>query len=299
MAIPFCSESAHSHFPGRRDEPRPDMSRRFVYSALVLGLFLTVDVEAQSTFDQYGSTRADGLGQATTAAPREHGAYANPALSATASERTVAFYAREGFGLSALRYGAMSVTTPFRWGTVLGGASTFGFDDYREVHLSVGYARSLSFGTTRRVHLGATVRYYHTRIATFGSAGAVAVNPGLMVRLLPSLHLGAHVVNVNRAHLTEAEPLPQTFSLGVAYDALEHVHIMADVYKDVAFPATVRLGIEVQPVRILDLRAGTTTTPARFTWGAGFRLDPIRAEVAAERHQQLGWSPSASLQIRW
>jgi len=267
--------------------------------ALVLGGVLTGETWAQSTFDQYGSARADALGQATTAAPAESGPNANPAASATGMARTVRFYARENFGLSALRYGAMSLTVPVSWGTVLGGASTVGFEDYREVHFSAGYARSFSFGTARRIHMGVTLRYYHTQVTGFGSASAVGVNPGLIVQVLPALHLGAHVINVNRASLSEREPLPQTFAVGLQYDAPGPVRVMADVFKDIAFRASTRGGVEVRPVDALAVRVGISTAPTRFTWGAGLRVGPVAADIAAEQHQELGWSPSASLQVHW
>jgi len=268
-------------------------------AALVLGVCLVQNGTAQSTFDQYGSIRADGLGQATTASPLERGVHANPGASAAASQGTVAFYARENFGFSILRYGSVSITAPTGRGTVMAGASTVGFEEYRESHFSAGYANGFSLGTSRRIYMGVTLRYYHTRIKNFGSAGSVAINPGLLVQILPSLHLGAHAVNVNRASLTAEEPLPQTFSLGLSYTALDHVRIVVDAFKDVAFPATGRFGIEVRPVDVLHLRAGMTTEPTRFTWGAGIQLGPILADVAAERHQELGWSPSAALQVQW
>lgn len=254
---------------------------------------------AQSTYDLFGSARADALGNSTTALLSASGVHANPAARATATTSEATFYARESYGLSALRYGATHVTLPFGWGTLSGGASTFGFDDYREVHLSGGYARSLQFGTTRSAHLGLTARYHHTSIDGFGSAGAVGVNAGFILTLLRSLQLGAHATNVNGGALVEDEPIPRTLAVGLAYQAIDQMRVLVDLFKDVRFPASVRGGIEVHPVSILALRVGVTTTPTRFMGGVGIQLGPLRADVAAEQHQELGWSPSASLQVHW
>lgn len=278
------------------------MSRSAFLLALLAGivsLSFPPLATAQSTYDLYGSARADGLGWATTAAPLARGVHANPAASAAATRHTATFYAQQAFGLRVLRYGAVSVVAPFRWATAVGGASTFGFEDYREIHFSAGGARSLSLGTTRSIHLGLLLRYHHTRIAGYGSAGALALNPGLLVEILPSLHLGAHATNVNGATLAADEPLPRTFALGLAYEAYDDVRILADLYKDMAFPATVRAGVEVSPIDALALRAGVTTTPTRFTGGVGVSVGPLEAHVAARQHQQLGWSPSASLHLYW
>lgn len=269
--------------------------------ALALGVLALgcPQVPAQSTFDQFGSARSDGLGRATTAAPTAWGAHANPATNATPSRYSASFYAQEAFGLSVLRYGAVSLVAPFGWGTVVGGTSTFGFEEYREVHFNAGLARSISLGTTRSFHLGATLRHHHTRIAGYGSAGGWALNLGLLVQMLPALHLGAHATNVNGASLTDGEPLPRTLSLGTHYRVHDDVRVLVDLFKDVAFPTTVRAGLEVQPINVLTLRAGASTVPTRFSGGVGVTLGPLEADVAAQQHQQLGWSPSASLRLYW
>lgn len=266
---------------------------------LSVGLLVSLTARAQSSYDLFGSARADALGNATTASVSAVGVHANPASRAAVSDRTAVFYARQGFGLSVLRYGASHATMPFDWGAVSAGASTFGFDQYREVHLSTGYAHSIGLGTTRRIHAGVTTRYYHTSITGYGSAGGLGVNLGFVVQLLRSLHLGAHATNMNGGAIVDDEPLPRTLAVGLGYRALERMHVLVDIFKDVRFPAEVRGGIEVRPVSPLFLRVGVTIPPARFAGGAGIRLGPLRADVAVEQHQELGWSPSGSLLVRW
>ena len=268
-------------------------------TALVVGLSGPVPTHGQSAYDLFGSARASGLGYASTALADAVGVHANPAAGALHRQRAVSFFAREGFGLSALRYGSVYGTWPVRWGVVSSGASAFGGDAYREVHLSIGYARGLKFGTTRQVYLGLTGRYYHTRIDEYGSAGALGLHLGLLLPLLPTLHFGARVTNVNAPSLAEGESLPQTLSVGLQYRATDRLLVVADVFKDLSFPASVRGGLEVRPISLLALRAGVTSTPTRFTGGAGLRLDWIHAHVAAEQHADLGWSPAASLEIHW
>jgi hypothetical protein len=254
---------------------------------------------AQSSYDLFGTARADALAHATTARPAAAGVQANPAARAALERPTAVFYARQGFGLSALRYGAAHLAVPARWGTVSGGASTFGGEAYREVHLSAGLARGFQLGTARAVRVGATLRYHHTSITDYGGAGALGLNLGLGVAPLRSLHLGAVATNVTGAALVAGEPLPRTLAVGLHYRALPRMVIVADVFKDVRFPAAVRGGLEVRPVDPLFLRAGVTTTPVRFSGGVGVRLGPLSVQVAAEQHQALGWSPSASLRVRW
>jgi hypothetical protein len=276
------------------------MDARLPLVAAVAQLLIGVGpCPAQSSYDLYGTARADALGNATTARPAAVGVQANPAARAALERPTAVFYAREGFGLTALRYGATHVALPFQWGTVSAGASTFGVEAYREIHLSTGYARGVQLGTARQFRVGTTLRYHHTAIADYGGAGALALNVGLGVAVLRSLHLGAVATNVNGAALVDEVPIPRTLAVGLFYRALPDVSVLVDVFKDVRFPAAVRGGLEVQPVAPLFLRIGVTTTPVRFSGGAGVRLGPLFAQVAAEQHQALGWTPSASLRVRW
>ena len=266
--------------------------------ALAIGVGLS-PARSQSSYDLFGSARADALGNSTTALLSASGVHANPGSRASTQATEAVVYTREGFGLSVLRYGATHVTVPFQWGALSAGGSTFGFEDYREVHLSGGYARSIQLGTTRSLHLGITARYHHTSIKGFGAASTVALNTGVVLTLLRSLQLGAHATNVNAGRLAEEEPLPSTLAVGLSYQALKNVHVLVDLFKDIRFPMSVRGGLEVYPVSPLVLRAGITTAPTRFAGGVGIRLGPLRADVAAEQHQELGWSPSASIRCRW
>ncbi|PSQ51158.1 MAG: hypothetical protein BRD28_06005 [Bacteroidetes bacterium QH_10_64_37] len=270
-----------------------------VFTGLVLSLSGAAPAHGQSAYDLFGSARASGLGYASTALTTTAGVHANPAAPALHRRRMVSFFAREGFGLSALRYGSVYGTGPARWGVVSGGASTFGGEGYREMQYSLGYARGLQFGTSRHVYVGLTGRYYHTRIDGYGGAGAVGLHLGLLLPILPALHLGAHVTNVNGPSLVDGETLPQTLAVGLQYQVSSRLLLVTDVFKALSFPASVRGGLEVHPIPMLALRAGVTSAPTRFTGGVGLRLDWVRVHVAAEQHAELGWSPSASLELRW
>ena len=268
----------------------------FVIGSLMVG---PTPAHSQSAYDLFGSARSSALGYASTALTTAASIHANPASPARRSHRVVSFFVREAFGLSALRYGSVSGTWPAAWGSVSAGASTFGGGGYREVHYSLGYARGLSFGTSRRMQVGLTGRYYHTHIEEYGSAGAVGLHLGLLLPLFSSLDLGAHATNVNGPSLVEGEPLPQTLSVGLQYRVDDNFLVLADVFKDRAFPAAVRGGLEVRPLSLIALRAGVATAPTRFTGGVGLHLGRLQAHVAAEQHAELGWSPSASLNLHW
>lgn len=272
---------------------------RALLLAIIGSVTIVPGARSQSSVDLLGSGRTSALGYASTALGTTAGTHANPAAAAFHRRRLATFYIRENYGVTALRYGSLYATWPREWGVFSGGASTFGDDVYREIHYSLGFARGFQLGTTRSVYIGVRGRYYQTRIDGYGRAGALGLHVGLLVPLLPSVHFGAQITNLNAPSLSDGKPLPQTLSVGLTYRATTRVRAMADVFKDLARPASVRGGVEVRPLSALALRAGVTTAPVRFTGGVGLRVGSIRVHVAAEQHSELGWSPSASIEVHW
>lgn len=271
---------------------------------ILLGLPLVVclwmpSADAQSVAHLVGNARAAALGHATTALPDDVGSQANPAAAAAQTHRTVHLFAREAYGLAELHLGTADVVYPLSPGTAFGGAGTFGFEDYRESFLHLGWAQGFSLGTARLLRAGLDLRYHHTSIATYGQAGALGLNAGVQARPLPTLTFGAHATNLNAPQLIDGEDLPRSLAVGLSYAAAPPLTVLIDAVKDIDFPLSVRGGMEAYPVAVLALRAGFTTRPTRFTAGAGIRLGPLAADLAAEQHQDLGWSPAVGLVLRW
>lgn len=273
------------------------MSRGGYFLILVLLLGSSRSGRAQSSTE--GEARAAALGGAATALTHTPTGYANPASWATFSGRAVSFFAFEAFGLSALRLATAAYVEPTALGTFAAGARTFGFDDYRETHLHVGFARGFSLGATRRFHFGLSLRYYRVSIPNYGKAGALGVGLGGLVEVWPSVQVGFQATNIHVPKFAGREELARTLALGLGYTPIEHVLVVLDVYKDVRFPLSMRAGVEVQPVAAFLLRIGATTEPSRFTTGVGVRLGKLVVDVAGERHAVLGWSPAVSFGLRW
>ena len=113
------------------------------------------------------------------------------------------------------------------------------------------------------------------------------------------MYAGFQATNLNAPKLAGREEFERTLSFGLSYFPVPRFRLLADAVKDVRFPLSLRAGLEVIPVQALALRAGFTTEPARFTTGVGVRLSSLAADVAAERHEVLGWSPAFSLSVLW
>ncbi len=273
------------------------MSQRLV-PLLLLVLAGAVGTEAVAQ-PMTGGARAAAVGGATTALPGEVWGQSNPAAWGTLTGPAVSLFAAQAYGLSELRLGAALGVVPTRLATVAALARTFGFDEFREGVYRLGLARGFRLDTSRRFYVGLTLDYARVTVARYGARGAPGVSVGWLVALLPTLHAGFHATHLNRPRYAADAELPRTFALGLSYAPAPGLTVMADVLKDVRFPASWRGGLEVTPVQALALRVGVASAPVRFATGVGLRLGPLEAAVAAERHYALGWSPGVDVGWRW
>lgn len=282
---------------------RPPFYRHVIrYRSIILGVIWLAMLAgspaafAQTGMNRMGSARDIALGHASTADPYSTGLHINPAASATTEKATATFFARQPFGLAELRHASVSASIPTRWVTFQSGTGTFGFDEYRETFATVAFSRAVPVGTSLPVYVGIRANAHHLSISEYGSDQALAADAGVLVTVLPVLTLGAHARNVSGGSIAGSS-LPRSLAVGAHYAAGPHVRVVADIFKDVAFPWSLRGGVEIRPVDALSLRIGATRHPARFSAGVGINLGPIRADIAGERHPTLGWSPSGGLTL--
>jgi len=267
----------------------------------VLILFLAVlpmAAAAQTGMDRMGSARSVALALATTGDTFDSGIHVNPATPGYTPQRVVTVFGRQPFGLAELRHAAVAIRLPVPGAVVQTGAGTFGYEAYRETFVTISVARRLSLGTSRALSMGVGARYQHVGIDGFPSVQAFSFRAGLLVPVLASLTAGVRADNLTGSSIA-GEPLPRSLSVGLHYRATPTVNLYTDVYKDVAFPWSLRGGIEVWPVAALAVRAGAARFPARFTLGTGVRLGALSIDISAENHPDLGWSHGGGLSLTW
>ena len=272
---------------------------RFVSFLVLLAWVQPALVCAQFTPVMEGGARAVSLGGFHTTLREDAWGHGNPASWATLTGSTFSVFASQLFGLQEMRLGALVYAQPTSLGTFAGGVRTFGFEAYRETQFTAGYSRAVALGTGRRFFGAVSTRYHHLAIQNYGSAGTVSLSVGGLVELVPSVDFGFYAGNVYAPILADQESLPRTLALGLAYRPARSFHVLVDAFKDVRAPLSLSTGVEIQPVDAFALRFGLTTNPVRFTTGAGLQLEVLSIDLAAARHEQLGWSPSLSAGLQW
>jgi hypothetical protein len=236
-----------------------------------------------------------GRGLSGCALPGADFSLLNPAsLAASAPARITLFHSPSPFDLPQLSNGGALLTAPSRIGTLQAAVTLSGKDLYREQTATLSYAIALDDA----VSFGAALSYNALSIERYGAAHTFGIDIGIAVAPAPDIFLGASVLNVNRPTIgSEQDELPRIVVLGAAYRLSNRANISADLVKDVRFPESVRVGIEVRPIDFLALRFGTSTEPHRFHAGAGVRYLLFGFEYGVTTHQELGLTHSIGLSI--
>ncbi|HET6567278.1 MAG TPA: hypothetical protein VFG50_04875 [Rhodothermales bacterium] len=246
-----------------------------------------------------GGARIAALGGAGVALPGDAWSRSNPAARGSLHGPTVAFFASQGYGMAELRFGAATVAVPTGLGTLALGAQTFGFEEYRENVFSAGVARGFGIWNARRLYGGIDVQLFQVQIPDYGSAHALALSLGLLAQVLPDLWVGMAARGLSTRKPSLNLPLDRTFALGFLYEPDARLRLLADAGREIGAPFSFRSGVELSPVEAVAFRAGISTAPTLFSVGAGIRTGILAADVAAQRHEVLGWTPGLSVEVAW
>lgn len=256
----------------------------FLLLVILFQLTSTDDLKAQI----YYGARSSALNHSVTALDNHDWAvFANPATVSSLQAGVSLYYVRY-YGLNELADMALAASYPTKWGVLLTGVHSYGFDLYRETELALGWAYHYE-----NLKAALKVHYDHVAIsAPYGNAFALGIDLGILFSLTEKVQIGAMATNLNRPELgSSQEERPRLMSLGFAYKPLDKGIFLADIVKDVRFPLSVRVGLEYPLVDAFVLRAGVGTQPVNTTFGAGLRLKKLSVNLAVEKHQELGWSP--------
>lgn len=263
---------------------RSIISLFFCLSTLVLG--------AQSGIHRLTDARSQALAGSTVMNQGLFALYGNPAGLAQVTQVQGIALLESPFALSELQRAGFGLAVPLENSAFGFKAASYGFDAYREGQFSLAYSRMLN----ANLSLGGEIIYWHQHIPAYRSAGFLTFALGFQARLSPTLQAGAQLYNPIRARVTEDETTFSSLQIGLLYQPSEQLDILAEVYKDLDFPAEIKAGIDYWIDPRLALRLGIGTAPVRISFGLGIQVFPGWAiDMAASRQEFLGFSPGFSL----
>lgn len=230
------------------------------------------------------------LGGAVVAYPGIGIGLENDAAPGFANKAAVFAGAAMPFGISSWQ------TARFQGFTRVSNRDGFGFDlahsaieVYSEQQFRLLYGRRLG----EKILLGGSVSILRISAQEYGSTTGATFSLSMLAKPLKGLWLGAKIQNPVDLELGDAV-LPAVLRIGAAWQPASTLTLLLETEKDLERPAQLKAGIEYLPVDQLILRTGIRTDPARFGFGAGYRLkNGLEISSGAEWHPTLGFTPSA------
>lgn len=276
-------------------EPNPDKNtilrylwRMKYFISLIFFCFPLSSIHAQ----QLLTPQAQALGGQSVHLTGTEALFGNPAGLAQLKSWTATAAFERRFLLADLNLMGAATALPTRSGTFSLAAQNFGFEEFRQQTLALGYGRKLS----QRLLLGGQLDFYQTQIEEYGNSGLVSFNIGLQAIISEELTLGTQVINPAPVEVAAGENLPTVFRAGAAYRPSQNVMAAFELEKDVDFPLRVKAGFAYQAAEVLSLRVGFSSDPGQFHFGIGLNIsENLIVDTAIRYHQTLGLTPSVGV----
>lgn len=259
----------------------------------IVGFIISVvNIQAQ-TVRQPLSSLYPGIGAYSKNVADAFSMIVNPASISNLKVSGAGVYGERRFLLNALnQYTAVAgfKTSSGNFGVQ---ADYFGYSNYNESQLGLGYGRSLG----SKVDVGVKFNYYNLRMATYGSASTFNFEAGVVMHLSDKLHAGFSVFNPVGGELNKEtnEKIAAVYRGGFGYEASDLFFITAEIIKEENKNVGVNAAFQYAFIKQMFLRAGMNTLNSQPFVGVGLKLGELRLDFATNYHPQLGISPAVML----
>ena len=264
----------------------------FILSISTIGSF------AQLANPHFGS-RSAAMGDASVTNTDIWAVHHNQAAMAFIEESGVGVGYQNRFLVKELAVKGLVGAFKTKFGTFGVNVSQFGYSQYNENKFGLGYAMKLSPNLSAGIQFN--YQYFSFSESTYGSAGVLTTEFGVLGKLTDELTIGAHIYNLNYAKIADYddEHLPMIFRLGAGYEFSEKFVTNLEVEKGLETDANVKIGAEYKIVEQIAIRGGINTYPFSNSFGFGFNHKGLQLDIAAAYQSTLGYSPQASLQFNF
>jgi hypothetical protein len=160
--------------------------------------------------------------------------------------------------------------------------------------MKAGYGYSMPLGKV--INAGVQLDYLLMSIGEgYRNYHAVTFEAGIIATINDHLVLGLHSFNPVRIRwINTDEPIPVVMRGGLGFRPEGSITLYAEVYKSTEDPAMFCTGAEYNFRDIFFIRAGITSGPSRYTFGAGMKIHRLLIETSSSVHEWLGYSPQLS-----
>jgi hypothetical protein len=171
----------------------------------------------------------------------------------------------------------------------------FGFSDYNENKMGVGYGLKMS----SKVSLGVQLNYHLISIAETQTPNkqGVSADLGLVAKPTEHLTIASHISNVSNATFldNDEEKIPMHIKIGIGYSFSEKVLAVAEIDKNIDLKPNLKAGLEYHPIEALFFRAGINSYDSKMSFGLGYQYKGLQLDLATSYQTYLGYITQISL----
>ena len=258
----------------------------FLSSLLCLLALNTYSQEANF----YGA-KNESLARATVALSNSWSLFNNPSGLPYHHKEVLAGYQSKYVQLG-IHDGVFGFVFPIQHTAIGIGAIYFGDELLSKTKVTGAIAHKIG-----KTSLGLKATYDQLRINEFGTKGIFFLDIGGQMTISNQIIIGMTLSNLNQAKfdtLSLSRPAT-TIQIGVNYHPHDKLTLLAQVEKDVYYPATLKVALEYFISPNVSVRTGILPTPTSAFAGLGFNWQYMNIDFVGSYQQSLGWSGGVSL----
>ena len=212
----------------------------------------------------------------------------NPAGLAQQDWREISiYYSPSPFGINKLANGSAVYHEPTKFGSFAIAYTNYGFELYKENVFFVSYSNMLF----KDFFWGVTLSYKNVSIKNYGNDGTFIFLVGGLTYLTKQLRMGFAIDNITHTSIgNDDNQIPMIFNFGMSYNLIHNLSINAALQKEIDMNSSIRIGIDYQIIKYLNLRFGAMNEPSSFSAGVGINYSIFEIDYALFSHQDLGFT---------
>lgn len=240
-------------------------------------------------------SRSSAMGNCSVALQDFWSIHNNPAGFAGLNSISIGVSYENRFMMKELSYLNAGFVTPInKTGGLSLTFSRFGFTNFNENKIGIGYARS--FGP--HLKIGLQIDYLLFKFSDdYKNRNAFTFEIGVQSDITEKLCVGAYIfnpVNVKIKSLNN-EKIPIVFRIGLSYKINKDFLATTETEYNSDKALDYRIGLEYNVLKEFFIRTGVYTNPATACFGAGYSMRSFTIDVSAKMNQITGVSLQGSL----
>jgi hypothetical protein len=188
---------------------------------------------------------------------------------------------------------AFGFVLPTEFGNFFLATSRYGYSDYAENNIGIGYARNLG------KYFSASIQFdylFYSQAHNYGYKGAILLQTGIIAKPIKNMQIGFHIYNPAEVVLEDYndKKVPTIVRFGISYLFNKQVLLSIESEKDIDNENRFKAGLQYEAIDNLFIRTGYLTSPNQFSLGLGYVYKKLTTDIAFYTHESLPISSQIS-----